>query len=99
RRNPPHPTPARLMSTSYPANRTASPQLLLRSAGGRTDQPFGSVLTEADFQELSQQHRVYFGQAPDCVYNPIVTLWALLSQCLHSSKDCAAAVARVIALR
>jgi hypothetical protein len=87
------------MSSSYPANRTASPNLLLRSAGCRADHPFGSVLTEADFEELRQRHWVYFGQSPDGVYNPIVTLWAWLTQCLNSSKDCFTAVARVIALR
>jgi hypothetical protein len=87
------------MSSSYPANPTASPQLLFRSAGCRADQPFGSVLTEADFQELSQRHWVYFGQGPDCVYNPVLTVWAFLSQCLNSTKDCFTAVTRVIALR
>jgi hypothetical protein len=87
------------MPSSYPHNPTAANQLLLRSAAIVPGQPFDAVLTSADFDALAQRHHVDFGAAPACVYNPVVTLWAFLSQCLHSAKDCAAAVARVVCLR
>jgi hypothetical protein len=87
------------MSSSYIHNATASPLLLLRAAACRTDLPFGSVLTADHLDQLLHQHRVSFAAGRNDVYNPVVTLWAFLSQFLSSAKDCAAAVTRVVALR
>jgi len=72
---------------------------VLRSFGTADGLPFAAVLTEQDITAACDQEGVHFGQGPDDVYTPAVTLWAFLAQCLSASKSCVAAVARVLVLR
>lgn len=63
--------------------------------------PFADVLSEEQIQEAFEEEDALFAQEEDDIYTPSVTLWAWLSQVLHSKtlRSCAAAVTRVIALR
>ncbi|MCI0461613.1 MAG: hypothetical protein L0Z62_32080 [Gemmataceae bacterium] len=72
---------------------------VLRSFASAEGMPFADVLTEQDIQTACAAEGVAFGQAPDDVYTPAVTLRAFLAQCLSASKSCVAAVARVLVLR
>src|SRR5213080_3749723 len=72
---------------------------VLRSFASTEGLPFADALTEQDIQQACDAQGVAFGQAPDDVYTPAVTLWAFLAQCLSASKSCVAAVARVLVLR
>src|SRR5690348_7809091 len=83
--------------SSYAARPTFA--TVLRSFGSAAGLPFADVLTEQDIQTACQQESVQFGQGPDDVYTPAVTLWAFLAQCLSACKSCVAAVARVLVLR
>lgn len=64
--------------------------------------PFADVLTEAAIQEAFEQEGVVCADADDDeqVYTPAITLWAFLSQVLHTKqlRSCTAAVARVVTL-
>jgi hypothetical protein len=64
--------------------------------------PFANALTEAAIQEAFEQEGVVSADADDDeqVYTPAVTLWAFLSQVLHTKqlRSCTAAVARVVTL-
>ncbi len=62
--------------------------------------PFADVLTEQQVDEAFSKEGVSFGKSEDSVYTPAVTLWAFLSQVLHSKEQgsCRQAVSRVIAL-
>ncbi len=81
----------------YPQRATFA--TLLRSFASADGLPFADVLTEQDIQTACDQEGVHFGQGPDDVYSPAVTLWAFLAQCLSACKSCVAAVARVLVLR
>ena len=81
----------------YPQRPTFAP--VLRSFASGDGLPFGDVLTEQDIQDACDAEGVAFGQGPEDVYTPAVTLWAFLAQCLSASKSCVAAVARVLVLR
>jgi Transposase DDE domain len=72
---------------------------VLRSFACGDGLPLGDVLTEQDIQDACDAEGVAFGQGPQDVYTPAVTLWAFLAQCLSASKSCVAAVARVLVLR
>ena len=61
--------------------------------------PFKAALSETLIARIAREEGVDFGDGPDAVYSPAVTLWAWLSQCLSASKSCVAAVARVLVLR
>src|SRR5947199_2040126 len=87
------------MPSSYPCNPTQSASLFLRSAGFCRGLPFGNLLSSKDLEALLLKHDVHFGCRCDDIYNPILTLWALLGQCLSATKDCATAVIAVSALR
>ena len=62
--------------------------------------PFAAVLSEQDIDEAMAAGGVNFGQVGGSVYTPALTLWASLTQVLHSGelRSCAAAVSRVIVL-
>ena len=62
--------------------------------------PFAAVLCERDIDEALAAEGVHFGQVGGAVYTPALTLWAFLSQVLHTGelRSCAAAVSRVIVL-
>ena len=72
---------------------------VLRSFAQPDGLPFGDVLTEQSIQDACDSEGVHFGQGPDDVYTPAVTLWAFLAQCLSACTSCVAAVARVLVLR
>lgn len=72
---------------------------LLRSFASADGLPFTDVLTAQDVQDACAAEDVCFGEGPQDVYTPAVTLWAFLAQCLSASKSCVAAVARVLVLR
>lgn len=65
------------------------------------DLPFADVLSEDEIQKAFEEEDALFAQEKDDIYTASVTLWAWLSQALHSKtlRSCAAAVTRVIALR
>jgi hypothetical protein len=85
------------MSSSYPTPPTF--RTTLRSFAQAPDLPFADLLTEADIQAACDRHRVAFAAAEHHIWTPALTLWTFLSQCVSDAKDCAAAVARAIALR
>ena len=72
---------------------------VLRSFGSADGLAFANALSEEDIQKACDAEGVSFGNGPDDVYTPAVTLWAFLAQCLSTSKSCVAAVARVLVLR
>ena len=59
----------------------------------------GDALPLQAVEDLCDQEGVSFGQGPDDVWTPALTLWAFLAQCLAGHKSCVAAVARVLVLR
>jgi hypothetical protein len=61
--------------------------------------PFGDLFAAAELQALLCKHDVRFASRADHIYNPVLTLWGLFGQCLSLSKDCAAVVICVAALR
>jgi Transposase DDE domain len=58
--------------------------------------PFCDLLDDTLVQDVLRSEKVTFR---DRVYNPIVTLWAFLSQVLSTDHSCRAAVTRLIAHR
>jgi len=87
------------MSSSYPNNPTQSASLILRAAGMHPALPFGDLFCAAALESLLRKHDVRFGCRADHIYNPVLTLWALLGQCLSDCLDCAAIVMAVAAPR
>ena len=59
--------------------------------------PFSEALTADEIQRVFDEEGVAFGDQPDDVYTPALTLWAFLSQAIHSGvqRSCNAAVERV----
>ena len=59
--------------------------------------PFADVLSEEQIEEAFAEENVSFARDPGDIYTPSMTLWAFLSQVVHSGalRSCAAAVARV----
>jgi hypothetical protein len=62
--------------------------------------PFADVLPDEEIQRVCDEEGVDFGSDEDDVYHPPLTLWAFLSQVLHTGaqRSCTAAVVRVVAL-
>jgi hypothetical protein len=62
--------------------------------------PFAGVLSEEDVTAAMAAEGVEFGQLDGSVYTPALTVWAWLSQVLHTGpmRSCAAAVSRIIVL-
>jgi putative transposase len=62
--------------------------------------PFASVLSEKDVDAAMAAEGVEFGQLEGSVYTPALTVWAWLSQALHTGelRSCSAAVSRIIVL-
>jgi hypothetical protein len=71
---------------------------LLRSFVQEPGLPFAQILPQPLLERLAAEEGVHFGEQPNTVFTPAVTLWAFLAQCLSDSKSCVAAVARVIVL-
>ena len=59
--------------------------------------PFSGVLSEQQVQQAFEEEDALFGQEEGAVYTPALTLWAFLSQVLHSGveRSCEAAVDRL----
>jgi putative transposase len=59
--------------------------------------PFGEVLPEEEIRAAFVAEKVCFAAAEADIYTPALTLWAWLSQVLHTGplRSCAAAVSRV----
>lgn len=62
--------------------------------------PFADVLPEETIQQAFADAEADFAQDEENTYTPALTLWAFLSQVLHTTamRSCSAAVARVIVL-
>ena len=62
--------------------------------------PFADVLSEEQIQEAFAAEGISLGESEGTVYTPAVTLWAFLSQMIHTDqlRSCPAAVARVVVL-
>lgn len=71
---------------------------VLRSFADQPGQPFLDALPETRLAALAAEEKVSFGQRPDAIFTPAVTLWAFLLQVVSSRKCCVAAVARVTVL-
>jgi Transposase DDE domain len=88
---------------SFYSTKRALPQrfrLILSSFMQQDNLPFADVLPEATIEQAFADADADFAQFEDDVYTPALTLWAFLSQVLHTKemRSCAAAVARVIVL-
>jgi len=73
----------------------------VRNAFGESEGlPFSDVLSEEQIQRAFAEEGALFGEGEKVVYTPSITLWAYLSQVLHTGplRSCAAAVSRVIVL-
>jgi hypothetical protein len=75
-------------------------RLILSSFMQRDDLPFAQALPEATIEQAFADADADFAQFEDDIYTPALTLWAFLSQVLHTKemRSCSAAVARVIVL-
>lgn len=62
--------------------------------------PLFEALDEQRFQRAFEEHSVDFGNDPNAVYTPAITLWALISQAFFKGehRSCQAAVTRVALL-
>src|ERR1700694_4142973 len=79
------------------SGRLSGPLHALRAQFGQhPDLPFGDVLTA---EQVEQTLRDEQGAWRDRLFNPVLTLWAFLSQALSPDGSCRAAVARVVAWR
>lgn len=76
--------------------------LVLRSFLQQRGLPFSDALCERRIEQAFAAEGIAFGKSDEeeAVYTPAVTLWAFLSQMLHSGveRSCVAAVARVAVL-
>jgi putative transposase len=88
--------------SSYPSRRTLPQRfrLMLSSFMQHDSLPFADVLPEETIQQAFADAEADFAQDEDDIYTPALTLWAFLSQVLHTGplRSCAAAVARVTVL-
>ncbi len=59
--------------------------------------PFSEILGEEQVQQAFEEEDALFGREEDAVYTPALTLWAFLSQVIHSGveRSCEAAVNRL----
>ena len=70
---------------------------VLRSCQNVEGLPLTEVLSEHDIQKAFEDADCHFAENDDNVFTPAVTLWAFLSQMLHSgpARSCEAAVLRI----
>src|SRR5260370_16955940 len=82
------------MSHSIARRRKRQMDLLLAQFAQKDGLAFAEVLpAECVAQALEQEGANW----RDCVYTPLLTLWAFLSQVISADGSCRAAVARVLA--
>lgn len=74
--------------------------LVRRSMIQNDNLPLTEILRNSLIANVFQKHKVEFGIADEDVYDPMVTLWAMVSQFLFSGKgrSCKAAAGRVVSL-
>jgi len=62
--------------------------------------PLTDVINDQRWQQVFDEHEIDFGNDPDAMYTPAITLWALVSQVFFSGeqRSCKAAVIRVASL-
>jgi hypothetical protein len=62
--------------------------------------PLTDVINDQRWQQVFDEHEIDFGNDPDTMYTPAITLWALVSQVFFSGeqRSCKAAVIRVASL-
>ena len=67
--------------------------VVLTSFLQRPGLPFADVLSEERIEAAFAEEGVAFGQAPEAIYTPALTLWAFLSQVLFAGeqRSCVAA--------
>lgn len=82
------------------AHPTGQFDLVRRSMIQNDTLPLKEVLGNSLIANLFEKHKVKFGIADEDVYDPTVTLWAMVSQFLFSGKgrSCKAAAGRVVSL-
>lgn len=75
-------------------------EILNQSFGQSGDEPFGSLLPQAEIERAFQDADALFGQDEDAVYTPAITLWGFLSQMVfeRGQRSCVAAVTRIVTL-
>ncbi|MDY3563049.1 IS4 family transposase [Gemmata sp. JC673] len=78
---------------------TPSFQTILRTFAQAPDLPARALLTADQIQAAGADLGVDFATEGHHVWTPALTLWTFLTQCLSTSKSCAAAVARALVLR
>jgi hypothetical protein len=90
------------MFSSYTSSSSASRSFsFIASAFLQSDGlPFAEVLSEEEVERTFAEENVSFGGQEDDIYTPAVSLWAWLSQVLHTGveRSCVAAVSRVTVL-
>ena len=88
------------MSTLSSRRRSGDISPILQSLCHDDDLPLSSVLDDQLIQDALDDHQVDFGNAPQDVYTPMITLWAMISQVLHRgpARSVKAAAGRVVTL-
>lgn len=78
----------------------ASFSLFKRSMMQADGLPLTEVINDQRWQQVFDKHEIDFGNDPDAIYTPAITLWALISQVFFSGeqRSCKAAVIRVASL-
>lgn len=78
----------------------ASFSLFKRSMLQDASLPLSDVINDQRWQQVFNKHDIDFGNDPDAIYTPAITLWALISQVFFAGeqRSCKAAVIRVASL-
>ena len=74
--------------------------LIHRSLLQSDDLPLQSLVSDQRIAEIFAAEQISFGEDPDAVYTPAITLWGLLSQVFFKAeqRSCLGAVVRIAAL-
>lgn len=78
---------------------TPSFRTILGTFAQDPDLPARALLTADHIQAVCTELGVEFATEGHHVWTPALTLWTFLTQCISTSKSCAAAVARALVLR
>lgn len=78
---------------------TPSLRTILGTFAQAPDLPASALLTADHIQAACTELGVEFATEDHHVWTPALTLWTFLTQCISTSKSCAAAVARAWVLR
>jgi hypothetical protein len=86
------------MSFTPPGRFNASAFSIFQRSMMQSDElPLSELINDEMVQAALDHHQVNFGQDPQAVYTPALTLWGLISQALFAAADrsCKAAVLRI----